>query len=469
MASLHEADAATEALIAQLLAEDFGEAYADHMRPIGSHAGDYEDPLTSYERQCLDNPDMEDGEGGWNPPTPKIEPVAASTLPEGESWDSSINNDPRIEPTPFSSCKHSKPNEGGSQGSVKVEESLHHVQDAIDIRSVPDEPLHHIQDPVEYHTDIPTESLTRHVSVPVHELVSPPEDGRRVVSDPSRLENTADLPRQDSPIPILSEPTRPHSPDPNPLLPNHSAPKNPTASHPPLPMRFSAPTIATNERLLNLINDTSKSNQDRSSFLNAANDFNLDLEDFGQFDSNIDTSSAKNKGKDPATETSTNPDDRLQSYLDRYKALCANHHDSIDDSCNKNKGKAHEGPEIHGNQLAKYIGRKTKIPFEIVDKLGDDLYGDECIDKESGLLLLRVPWPDSGRRDRELREAMDAQVHEVWVGEEETVESILLDIREREELRERPWGSWGVDVDVDGGGGGDGWVLGKGKGKAVEC
>jgi len=92
-------------------------------------------------------------------------------------------------------------------------------------------------------------------------------------------------------------------------------------------------------------------------------------------------------------------------------------------------------------------------------------WGDESFDEESGLLLLRVPWPASGARDREMREAMEAQVHEVWVGEEETVGSILMDIRGRDEVRGRAWGNWGVDD-----GHGDGAERqGKGKGKAVEC
>lgn len=467
MTSSYEADAATEALIAQLMAEDFGEAYADQMRPIGSHAGDYEEPLTSYERQCLDNPDMEDGEGGWNPPTPTIEAVEASTLPEGESWDSSINNDPRIESTPaFTSPENGVSNKGDCEGDVVLEESLHHIQDAIGNRSVSDEPLHHIRDPVNYHADKTTQSPIRQVSVPVHESVSPIRDGRRIISDPSRLENTADSPRQNPPSPILSGPTQPHAPDPIPILPNHSVPKDPTATHlPPLSDPY-APTMATNERLLTLINDTSKLNLERNSFLNAPDQFDLDLQDLVNFDTNIDTSTAKNKGKVPAPDTSPNPDERIRGYLDRYKALYANRDNDVDYSSAKNKGKAHEDSDIYGNRLAKYVGRTRNPRSGSADRSGVGIYGDERIDEESGLLFLRVPWPDSGRRGRELREAMDAQVHEVWVGEEETVESILLDIRGREEVRGRAWGSWGVDGDdYDDGDG----IHEKGKGKAVEC
>lgn len=71
MASPSVVDAASEALIAQLMAEDLGELYYRHSAPIGASYDDYEEPLSSYERQCLDaenNPDGEDGEGsGWGP------------------------------------------------------------------------------------------------------------------------------------------------------------------------------------------------------------------------------------------------------------------------------------------------------------------------------------------------------------------------------------------------------------------
>ncbi len=463
MASSNGADAATEALIAQLLAEDFGEAYADHMRPIGSHAGDYEDPLTSYERQCLENPDMEDGEGGWNPPTPVIE--EAPPLPEGETWDSSFNNDPRIESTPaFASSENGESDEIDSEGITEAKEDLHRLEDAIDNGSVPAEPLHHLQDPVDYHTDQPTQSPTRHASVPAHELVSPTGDSRRVISDPSRLETTADSPQQDSPSPVQPEPTQPHSPEPIPL-----SPKATTTSTLPFRSNLLTPTIATNERLLALINKTSDLNIHTTNLLNkVADNLNLSLEDVAHFDTTIDTSSAKNKGKAP---TPSDPDTRIRDLLTKYKALFPNGIDPSNTNKTSDKGKAPEdsNTDIYLNHLITYISRKkhnTKPPPAPV--MGE--WGDESLDEESGLLLLRVPWPASGARDREAREAMEAQVHEVWVGEEETVGSILMDIRRRDEVRGRAWGSWGADDDVDDDDVGDGVeIQGKGKGKAVEC
>ncbi len=61
-------DADTEALIAQLMAEDLGESYQAHCAPIGASYHDYEEPLSSYERQCLDaanDPDDVGQGSGW--------------------------------------------------------------------------------------------------------------------------------------------------------------------------------------------------------------------------------------------------------------------------------------------------------------------------------------------------------------------------------------------------------------------
>lgn len=67
-------DAATEALIAQLMADDLGESYYAYSAPIGASYQDYEEPLSSYERQCLDAKDNTNEEGeagsGWGPEFP---------------------------------------------------------------------------------------------------------------------------------------------------------------------------------------------------------------------------------------------------------------------------------------------------------------------------------------------------------------------------------------------------------------
>ena len=97
-------DPATAALIAQLVAEDLSEAYESHSGPIGASWHDYEEPLSSYERQCLDAGNDLDGHGdercGWGPGdsdeiTHAVAPdeSLSSTEPAGDgTWNSSFMN-----------------------------------------------------------------------------------------------------------------------------------------------------------------------------------------------------------------------------------------------------------------------------------------------------------------------------------------------------------------------------------------
>lgn len=99
-----DVDPATAALIAQLIAEDLGEAYESHSRPIGASWHDYEEPLSSYERQCLDAEYDPDGQGdercGWDLGNDdEINRAVApdegfsSTEPAGDgTWNSSLMN-----------------------------------------------------------------------------------------------------------------------------------------------------------------------------------------------------------------------------------------------------------------------------------------------------------------------------------------------------------------------------------------
>ena len=63
MPNTAEEDALTQALIAQLMADDMGETLEQHNRPIGSSVEDYEDPLSSYESGQLEGSEGEDGTG----------------------------------------------------------------------------------------------------------------------------------------------------------------------------------------------------------------------------------------------------------------------------------------------------------------------------------------------------------------------------------------------------------------------
>ena len=130
MASSSDIDAASAALIAQLMAEDLGEAYENHSLPIGASWHDYEEPLSSYERQCLDSENDPDGQGdersGWGPgDSDEINRAVApdesssSTEPAGDgTWNSSfMNGDGRVQ--------QSTKSDHASQVAVTDEEGNH--------------------------------------------------------------------------------------------------------------------------------------------------------------------------------------------------------------------------------------------------------------------------------------------------------------------------------------------------------
>ena len=130
MAFSPDIDAASAALIAQLMAEDLGEAYESHSHPIGASWQDYEEPLSSYERQCLDAEIDPDGQGdeksGWGPgDSDEINRAAvpdesfSSTEPAGDgTWNSSfMNGDGQVQ--------QSTKSDHASQAAVIDEEENH--------------------------------------------------------------------------------------------------------------------------------------------------------------------------------------------------------------------------------------------------------------------------------------------------------------------------------------------------------
>ena len=448
-----DTDAATQALIAQMIAEDFGEAYDNQNRPVGSWYGDYEDPLTSYERRCIDNPDEEDSDDqGWGAPTPQMAPEteeSSSPLPEGMTWDSRVTEDERLESTSYV--------RGGPSSNVDQndrEQDEQHEDDgadedekSVDIHAFMDldlddkdgiqehadggkgmsveQPSHHLHDPIHYHDlNNATKQSPRHVSQPNHELRSPSTLPRRIASDPPQIETTihenyhyppmeqwshASSPpslflspklsaKRPAPEPIslpvrlaksrkLSDTSSPTSP---PALPVCSAkPLRPSGSSTPTsphsrPTRsaksskpsnvftpFSPPSLTTNERLLDF--------------------YPSDV------DISLDHSRAKNKGKAP--------EDRQQIGKSVGRHM-RSRHERIGHASSKNKAKA----------------RATNDSDSDMSDLNLNT------DPKSGLPFLKVPWPGSTREDRRRRELAEKQVAEIRVGDEETLDTILMDI-----------------------------------------
>ena len=269
MAAL-QADAATEALIAQLMAEDFGEAYADQVRPLGSWYGDYEDPLTSYQRQCLENPNMPDGDGSWDPVSPVLSPAPSADpapLPEWQMWDSGVNDDFWCESTsPADPVDQSTKSNGENEsGSEKGEDR--------DMGGVTIEPLAHNYES----THTPIEPDTHQNVVFLEEFGSTHTSPILDTPDPFDDETTIDENDNHSPAEKEKRETTPSIITTNtPPLPDLKLPFHTRSTTPkPIPRDPSIPqNLSTNELLL---------------------DSNYD----------IDLSTAKNKGKAKAPITST--------------------------------------------------------------------------------------------------------------------------------------------------------------------
>ena len=430
-----DADAATQALIARMIAEDFGEAYEDQTRPVGSWYGDYEDPLTSYERGCIENPGQQNvGGAGWGTSTPSVASEAEegpSTLPQGATWDSGVNEDTRIESTPYfrgdQSSDAVKPKR--NQDEELDDEDISEGEESADLDGPmdlnPDSPIvilkhedddqkddgedvsieqrsHQLHHPIRHHgSKSPSQRSPRRLSQPNYERPSSPFTTRRNISDPPRVENvvhenynyppTGQFSRLNvSSSPEISPKRSPKRRAAEPIsLPIRSAKSRrlsgsftPAYSPPPMldalsPM--SPPSLVTNERLL----------------------------DFYPHDTDlVDYSRNKNKGKAPEYSTKEVEKPVTQHSRSRHQGL----NTSSSSQQKNNKGKA----------------RATIDNDDGYD--GDTSDADFHTDPKTGLLFYKVPWPGSTRADRKWREHLEKQVTEIRIGEGETLDSILMDI-----------------------------------------
>ena len=184
--STAEDDAASEALIARLIAEDLGVNF-DACR-IGGSVEDFEEPLSSYERGLLEDPDNVnngDDSTSWGDPTvinPGEDDSSTEPLPReptGEGWDAGVVSGFDDEIPDTTTSKH------GEQEK----------QDVIDYKGR--STSHHLSDEIYTHSDAEMHGLTQTVSVPGHVPCQPAEEPRTNVSDlEANVTNIASLPTQ---------------------------------------------------------------------------------------------------------------------------------------------------------------------------------------------------------------------------------------------------------------------------------
>lgn len=358
MASSSDIDSATEALIAQLMAEDLGESYQRHSAPIGASWHDYEEPLSSYERQCLDaenNPDDDGEEGvGWGPedldglkdaaaPDEGLDPTAP---PEQGTWDSRfLDDDGQVQ-------EHTAP-ELSPQAAGADDDDSHSDQNSC-------------PDPT---SEEPTVSPAPVASLPAYNIPTNPAGEAHNISAPMTLPTQPTLNGWPGPIRI------PHDH----LDPSHQ-------NEPFIPSGHLAP----NERLP------------------ASSGWGIE----SQWDDGLDYSSSKGKNK------------AVRAYDEFKRGLRDGERESWDPKV--------ADPEHNKEQYTDY---DCEEQGEIRDE---------------DLLFIRVPWL-CAEKDELLSRREDAQVVEIRVGDDETLESILRDISLREETRQKGKGK-GVEDRVEHGG-----------------
>ena len=344
MASFSDIDAATESLIAQLIAEDLGESYQWHSAPIGASYHDYEEPLSSYERQCLDaenNPDEDGEEGvGWGPedhdgvkeeaaPDEGLDPTGP---PEQGIWDSRFfNEEGQVQ-------EHTAPELSPEAAGVDDDDS---------------------------HSD------------------------QKSCSDPTSEEISV------TPAPVASLPPYNISTNPAGEAHNISAlmtlPTQPTSNGWPGAICIPHDHLDPSYQIEPFIHSSHLAPNER---LPASSGWEIE----SQWQDGLDYSSSKGKNK------------AVRAYDEFKRGLRDGEKESRDPKV--------ANPEHHKEQYTDYDSE------------------EEGEIRDEDLLFIRVPWP-CAEKDELLSRHEDAEVVEIRVGDDETLESILRDISLREETRRK--------------------------------
>ena len=349
MASSSDIDAATEALIAQILAEDLGESYDSYSLPIGASYHDYEEPLSSYERQCLDAANDLDGDSD-----------------EGCGWDPEISNGINSAVAPDESQSSTESSYQGTWNSRFIDEDGQ-----------------------------------------VQELAEPERESRVAVtddddsrSDPRPCSSPTSEGLTGSPSRIVSLPAC-----------NAHAPTNPAGETRNIPAPMALPT--------QLAPDASPGP------IQVPHDHIDPSDDSAHREAFIPPHSPAPTERPPASSR--------WSFEDQWD-------DGLDYSCYKGKGRAVRAYDEFrlGLRDGERRCREPNGP-DLEDDNEQDSDSDseeESENEDEDLQFIRIPWPAT-EPDELLSRREDAEVVEIRVGEDETLESILRDISLRDERRRK--------------------------------
>lgn len=387
-------DAATEALIARLIAEDFGESIGS-LR-IGGSIEDYEDPLTSYERGVIDGTISD--EPSWGDPSGSDSgPCAGTEIPEytGDGWDDSVAWD---ETSCTGEDGSGMERQGRCEDDTKKPPEIKlclmaptsTVRTCRRVSSVP-----HLDTTNATHT---APCFQRSSSDVLPQPFTLPVSG-------SALPDTV----SDTPVlgPQLDTPTSHFKPrrDPSPLeLDRTSSPSQATVLDPREKISGRSPSELSlpyddSEPLLPVKSTKEEGVSQATVWHNSAESVVPRLSAFDRY-SGLDIDYSSSKGKE------------------RARAFDRSNIDGHDDD--------NEDDDGHHSAELKRVMRDFERNFCESDSLLDDWHDSDSDDCP----LIHVPLPGLalGRDEQEIRRIEDLAVVEIHVGEEETLESILNDI-----------------------------------------
>ena len=401
-------DAATEALIARLIAEDFGEN-VDSLR-IGGSVEDYEDPVTSYERGVIDGTISNIPSWGDIDSSTSV-PCAETAIPEyreGEWDESAIWND-----TP---CINE--DNGGRELEGRCEDGAKALSD------------------IKWCLMAPTSMIRtcrRASSVPNLETTNATHPASCFQRSPS------DMLPQPFPLPI-SGPALPDTMSGTPVLSPRDTSTSCSKPHrDPTPLELNRASSPFQAKVLHSRKDISGRSRSEVSAPFDSSEPILPVETTKE-----GVGQATVWHKPTRCYQPFNPADLVVPRLsaaDRYAGL------DIDFSTSKGKGKARafdrsnidaeddndddDGDDDDGDYHHQYVEwkramREFERKFCESDSLLDDCHDSDGDDSP----FIHIPFPGLalGRDEQEIRRREDLAVVEIHVGEEETLESILNDI-----------------------------------------
>ena len=402
-------DAATEALIARLIAEDFGEN-VESLR-IGGSIEDYEYPITSYERGVIDGTISNIPSWGDIDSSDSV-PCAETAIPEykeGEWDDSAIWNDTPCNNEDDGEKEQEERYEDDTKAPPDIKwcfmAPTSMVRTCRRASSVPNLETTNATHPASCFQRSPSDALPQPFPLPVSGPALPDTMSCTPVLSPQRDTSTSRSKPHIDPTPL--ELNRTSSPFQTEVLRSRKEISGRSRSEVSVPFDSSEPILPVESTKEGVGQATVRHKPTRCyQPFDSADSVVPRLSAADRYTGlDIDYSSSKGKGRARAFDRSN---------------IAADDNDDDD-----------EDEDDDGNYHHQYLEWKRAMrDFERNFCESDSLLEDWHVNDGDDSPLIHIPFPGLalGRSEQELRRSEDLAVVEIHVGEEETLESILNDI-----------------------------------------